>query len=322
MTWFIDLRVDDEGGSPVFNENEVMVYQAPPYPCQQWGDQNCTKGVVPSALVDAMRGRNVLFGVHGFNVDRKSGTDNLSAWASRLDLQGGLFIGILWPGDLGDGLWIPGASIPGYIFDGDAAMTSARILASFMLKDAGQPFSVASSLSFVSHSLGARVVLETIRNLTALQPAPPPLRVREVTLMAGAIDDNCLSKEYKDTAQQIGKISVLASYGDWVLGGAFPIGNPLASIFTRGHPYWKGALGYWGPDPNHAPANLVPGWRIPDDWDYGHLDYLDPGKLVPPSVAIDLVPCGQVDCSEPHLDDLPANSQSAWSAGFVSTRFR
>jgi hypothetical protein len=76
--------------------------------------------------------------------------------------------------------------------------------------------------------------------------------------MAGAIDADCLIEEYRDATSKIEKISVLASHGDYVLKLAFPMGHPLAGIISRGHPYWRCALGYDGPDDPYR-GNVGPG---------------------------------------------------------------
>jgi hypothetical protein len=51
---------------------------------------------------------------------------------------------------------------------------------------------------------------------------------------AGAIDDNCLTTEFKAAAAKIGEISVLASKKDEVLSAAFPLGNLVAGIIVAG----------------------------------------------------------------------------------------
>ena len=100
-------------------------------------------------------------------------------------------------------------------------------------------FQSAASVSFASHSLGARVVLATISKMT--------MRVRRLTLMAGAIDDDCLTTEFAGAANNIDQISVLASMKDTVLSHLFPLGNFVAGIFTVGHPWWHAAIGHTGP---------------------------------------------------------------------------
>jgi len=62
------------------------------------------------------------------------------------------------------------------------------------------------------------------------------LPVRRLTLMAPAIDDNCLTTEFKALAAKIkiDTISVLASKKDSVLSMAFPLGNFFAGIIAAG----------------------------------------------------------------------------------------
>lgn len=309
MTWFLDLRADSVGGNPA---REVTVRQDADH-CFDIG-----------ALVEEARGRHVLFGTHGFNVNRSEGIASLSSWSDYLQLgDDALFVGVLWPGD---SRWAP---VVDYPFEGGEAVDSGRLLAPFL----DQHFTQAVSVSFASHSLGARMVLETIRNLI--------LPVRRLILMAGAIDDNCLIKEYQDAAAKVNEISVLASRGDYVLKLAFPLGNPLSAIIGRGHPYWQGALGCDGPDAP-APGNVRYGWQILDEWKYGHGDYLD-GAPPPSTPPVDRPQQGQpapgsrsdswgyvrsddlsgtLPVDVPRQGEPTPKSKPAWSAGFVSTRFR
>jgi hypothetical protein len=278
MTWFLDLRADSAGGNPA---REVTVRQ----------DANILFNI--DAFLEKVRGRDVLLGTHGFNVNRHDGMASLTAWSNLLQLgDSALFAGVLWPGD---SRWAP---VVDYPFEGGEARDSGRLLALFLDKY----FSETASLSFASHSLGARMVLETIHQMNH--------RVRRLTLMAGAIEDNCLIKEYWDVPAKVDEISVLASRGDGVLKLAFPIGNILGGIIYRGHPYWHGALGHDGPE-SPFPCNLHSGWQIPDNWEYGHGNYLGgaPPSLSPP---VNVPPNGSPQ----------PNSKPAWSAGFVSTRFK
>jgi len=106
------------------------------------------------SLLDSIRGRDVLIAVHGFNVNRADGIACLSNWAGLLQLPqpNSAFIGILWPGD---SVWRMASTIPmkPKIADEAGVLAAAFIDANFQN---------AASISFASHSLGARVVLETI----------------------------------------------------------------------------------------------------------------------------------------------------------------
>jgi pimeloyl-ACP methyl ester carboxylesterase len=274
MTYFLNLRAQSVGGDPAA---EVSALGIPTI----------------DDLVRQIRGKDVLLATHGFNVDKAHGISSLSLWENMLSLGANtIFIGVLWPGD---SAWLP---VIDYPFEGNEATRSGQLLAEFL----DTHFIEAASLSFVSHSLGARMVLETIRQLHR--------RMRSLVLMAGAIDDNCLTDEYRDAANNVDSISILASRGDWVLKFAFPSGNFLSGIISRGHPYWHAALGREGPATINGIHLHTGDWQIPDSWNYGHGDYLpgQPGIPMPPPVNLPT--------------SLPVNPgyPSAWSAGFVSTR--
>ena len=169
-------------------------------------------------------------------------------------------------------------------------------------------FQNAASISFASHSLGARVVLETISRMG--------LPVRRLTLMAPAIDDNCLTTEFKAAAAKIGSISVLASMKDSVLSMDFPLGNFFAGIIAAGHPWWRAALGHCGPV-NPKPANFQPPYELPDDWKFVHGNYLQINVPAPARLAL------PVDVPPQGTPPPAANGwQEAFSSAFASTRFR
>jgi hypothetical protein len=169
-------------------------------------------------------------------------------------------------------------------------------------------FQGAASISFASHSLGARVVLSTISHLS--------LPVRRLLLMAPAIDDNCLTTEFQSAAAKIGTISVLASKKDSVLSIDFPLGNFFAGILDQGHPWWRAALGHCGPA-GPWPANFQAPFVIPDNWNFEHghylqIDYPEPDRLPLP---VNVPPQGS--------PSPPGNGwQEAFSSAFASTRFR
>jgi len=195
--------------------------------------------------------------------------------------------------------------------EGDEAIRSGRILADYL----GRNFAGVNTLSFASHSLGVRVMLETIRNLD------PSFAVKALTVMAPAIDDTALVNEYKDAAQKVGKISVLASSRDEVLKWAFPGGNLLSGIVSRGEPYWHGALGRYGPYPANQPANLWQTPNIPESWVFGHGSYINSAAVADPHQESGKFPVPQV--VPPQGTAAPSNAtnwQPAWAAGFVSTR--
>jgi alpha/beta hydrolase family protein DUF900 len=308
VTYFIDLRAHSVGGNPAANVNDIVI-RAHDNP-----DPNPSTPLGP-ALIEAIQGRDVLLATHGFHVTRDNGIEYLTHWSNWLHLDANhVFVGVLWPGD---SKWIPFLDYP---VEGDEAIRSGDLLAQYLIAN----FSGAASLSFTSHSLGARVMLQTIRNL----PGSP--RLSSLTLMAAAIDDTCLVDEYADAAQKMARISVLASKCDEVLKLAFPAGNVASGIVTRGDPYWHGALGRYGPNPPNQPSALYGSPILPDSWNFGHGNYIncegvfagppkESGKfaalplVVPPAAA----PLPQPTIAPPAAD---SNWQQAWAAGFVSGR--
>jgi hypothetical protein len=287
MTRFLDVRVSP-GGGPLAKTVAINQWNDPSY-CSLPLDQ----------LQRDIQSKHLLIATHGFNVNRQQGIDSLSNWEGLLQLlQPSVFVGLIWPGD---SVWLHGLAYPA---EPKVANETGKLIAPFI--DAN--FNMAASISFASHSLGARVVLETISAMT--------LKVRTCTLMAGAIDDNCLTEEFKATAGNIKEISLLASKKDEVLSAAFPIGNIFAGIIAAGHPWWHAAIGRSGPK-SPWPTNLEAPFMIPDDWEYGHHNYLEIDSSHPAIAAPLNVP--------PQATDKPADAatgwQETWSAAFASTRF-
>lgn len=291
MTCFLDVRLLAVGGELA---TSVAVNQG-----TEIGNYTALR---LAGLLGSIRGRHVLIATHGFNVDRAAGIACLSNWEGLLQLPQpySAFVGLLWPGD---SVWAHGLDYPD---EPKVANDAGVLIAEFL--DAN--FADAASISFASHSLGARVVLATISHLT--------LPVRRLVLMAGAIDDNCLNTEFQATAAGIGSISLLASKEDTVLSLAFPLGNFFAGILAEGHPWSRAALGHTGPA-KPRPANFQAPFEIPDNWGFKHGNYLQIDDPPAPALAIptDVPPDGS---AEPVLG--ATGWQEAFSSAFTSTRFR
>lgn len=288
MTLFLDVRVNPVGGNLA---TSVAINQGTSIDNYQ--------SMQLTQLQKGIQGRHVLIGVHGFSVNRPDGIAHLSNWETLLTLQPpSIFVGLLWPGD---SIWAHGLDYPD---EPRVANDAGTLIGPFLDSN----FADAASISFASHSLGARVVLQTVSKMRS--------PVRRVILMAGAIDDNCLSAEFQSGAARIGMISVLASKKDEVLSTLFPLGNLIGGIIAAGHPWWHAALGRSGPS-EPAPTNLIAPFEIPSNWDYGHHNYLqiDSPPPNPISSRTDVPPQGS---PEP-----PGKGwQEAFSAAFCSTRFR
>lgn len=169
---------------------------------------------------------------------------------------------MLWPGDS----WIP---IVDYPFEGDVAIDCGRRLATFC----DTWCAAAQSLSFASHSLGARFVLEALTQIERV--------ARLACLTAGAVNCDCLSAEYAGALGNTAAIAGLASREDDVLKIAFAAGEPFADLLHDDHTPFRAALGRNGPA-TPAPLQVRWPWQIPDAAAYGHGDYLPPSTVPPP----------------------------------------
>jgi Alpha/beta hydrolase of unknown function (DUF900) len=293
--WFVSTRAQSVGGpvAPV----KILDADRPGYPYD-----------LTAELIAAVRGREAYFGVHGFEVNQADGIAHLTYWFGNLQIENAVPIGILWPGDCVIPIGID------YIVEGSEAIQSGDLIADFLNAN----FTGAASLSFAAHSLGARVVLQTIDGLSR--------RVRRALFMAGAIDNNCLTGEYNLAAEKIDQISILASAQDDVLALAFPLGNLLQGIIDCGHPYYHAALGREGPaQPYPSVPALQPNWQIPGNLDYGHHDYLPSEQLIaefplPVDIPPDQGPVPPVG-TPPQLAE-PEQWKPAWSAAFAATRYK
>jgi pimeloyl-ACP methyl ester carboxylesterase len=294
ITRFLDLR-RLWGGGDVADKVQLKQWTGG----DDYADQTKYVNLLPSDFEGFTHGRDVLIATHGFNVNRADGIQTLSMWSHLLTLPGSaVFVGLLWPGDS------ESLHALSYPVEPRTAMDAGNLLASFL--DAN--LQNAASISLVSHSLGARVVLQTTSQMK--------LPVRRLILMAGAIGDDCLTSEYKDVPAEVDVISVLASKEDEVLRWAFPIGDLASDFVDDDHPWWESALGRFGP--RNRPQHYLPPCEIPKDWKYGHSRYLQ----TDPPAAGPFPP----ECSIPPPDPLPQGGppgwQEAWSAALVSCRFK
>jgi len=216
--------------------------------------------------------RTIVFLVHGFNVSRSAGIAELQRLSQLLPSIGdGAAVAVLWPGD----------SIVGptsYPFESNNADDTSVELARFI----GDNLATCEGISFVAHSLGARVVLQTVKQLY-MKSIP----VRQVCLMAGAVDNDSLANlgEYRAAALYAERIAVLYSPADTVLRAAYPAGE-LLSAFLHWTRTTDAALGYTGPTPSTGSSGALPSevlaTGIAKSFGVNHGDYL-PGTGPAPS---------------------------------------
>ncbi|MBY3544800.1 alpha/beta hydrolase [Rhizobium laguerreae] len=216
------------------------------------------KVISDGAVIRRTSRRDVLFATHGFNVSMPEGVCSLGRLEEALNLpESCQFIGILWPGDF----WIP---VINYPFEGETATDCGRRLARYCDRNLRS----SSSISFITHSLGARLALQAAQVLQT--------KVRSICLTAAAVNSDCLTTQYAGAFANSSIISVLASHKDLVLKLAFPIGDPIADLLHSDHAPFRPALGSGGPP--SAVGATVPPWQIPDTAGYNHGDYLPPSE--------------------------------------------
>lgn len=251
MTYFLNFRTSNVGGAVI----DPQLIEGNGTDASGWT-------LIPAQqIAPIVAGRNLLFAAHGFNVSQEEGACSLGLLDEYLALElPGLFIGLLWPGDGG----IPIADYP---FEGNVAEDCGRRLAAFC----NASCIGAQSFSFVSHSLGARLVLQAV---ASLRP-----KAVSVCLTAAAINQDCLTTEYNGAAINSERISLLASREDDVLKIAFTVGDPFADLLNDDHTPFKKALGSEGP-PLPPPTEVRFPWQISDPDDYGHSDYLPPSTPI------------------------------------------
>ncbi len=250
MTLFLNFRVSPIGGAIATTPT-----------IQKSGTDFALSPVRPEIFRQQTAGRDILFVIHGYNNRQSHGVKALSRLETLLNLPpSAVFIGILWPGD-------SHAGFISYPVEKPTANLAGQRLAAFCNRELGQ----VASFSFASHSLGARVVLETIRRLDR--------GTRSACLMAAAIERTCLEKEYEDAFRKTGHIYVLASERDLVLRLAFPFGNFFGHVLDPTSNPLSGALGFGGPP--RAVGNTVQPWQIDKKLDYEHGEYLPPSDVTP-----------------------------------------
>src|SRR5260370_40532592 len=116
MTLYLNFRSQSVGGAIVAPHLlEGNGTTAPP----------ALKTVAWADIAAKVAGKDVLLGVHGFNVNYRNGANSFGLLDGSLGLAGSeIFIGVLWPGDF----LVPAVDYP---FAGSPAMEGGRRLAAF-----------------------------------------------------------------------------------------------------------------------------------------------------------------------------------------------
>ncbi len=218
--------------------------------------------------------RSTVFLVHGYNNDQPSASAAYEKFVPRLGEVSPRVIGVYWPGDN----WASGAYYINAVKKVDAvARRFARDI------HAAAVGGGLMEISFVAHSLGCRLVLETLRELDDLQRAQPApgLKLQRVVFMAGAVPTFYLEprRPLHSAVRSFGvKTKSLFSDDDRVLRRYFPIGQSLA-----GEGFFPVALGR---RPWQGSTNVSPAMEQKDNPGADHSDYWGAGSDKPDALTL------------------------------------
>lgn len=213
-------------------------------------------------ISELARHEPLLFLLHGFNVNRKDGVAQLSKLAKALsekDLGFGAIVWVTWPGDG------PGGPMSYPLQEPDADDTAHHLARA--LSETIRP---REPVHFAAHSLGCRVVLETVNRLLGSTVA-----VGTVVTMAAALDGDSPSRlaRYRSAVESVDRMLVLRSVDDRVLRWAFPVGDLVSALFYGGSTC--PALGFGG-------ATTSPDGGVPRNVDTRLHRGADHGDYLPP----------------------------------------
>ncbi len=218
----------------------------------------------------AANARHLLLITHGFNVKAGEGFEGLSATLAQMAVHpafpaaGLLPVIVLWPGD-----WVvPVVNFP-------AAHRPAERAGRQLGEHVGRFAAAVPAISLMSHSLGARVVLEAVLAL------PAGRQVDTLCLTAAATDNDIFRQDkagrYSAVPGRCRQVMVIHSRRDKVLRLAYPAGDFLADLFLRDRDSpFRAALGFHGPRPTDRPV-VPPNFGIPDGAGVDHGDYVGAG---------------------------------------------
>ena len=222
---------------------------------------------------DEVDDADVVFLLHGFNVDRAAGKETLDrlAQALRPELDR-LLVPVLWPGDM-DLATLQLVSFLSYAFEYDNADEAGERLGDAICAHMGR----ARRVSFISHSLGARVVVRAAERIARRRrrgEATP--RLGELCLLAPAIDATAFTDRRASRAlvDEVEGITVLGSRGDKVLRFIYPLGDLGAALldFFRDERV-RTALGYGGIRPDNPRPERMTDTILPPERGVEHADY-------------------------------------------------
>jgi pimeloyl-ACP methyl ester carboxylesterase len=199
-------------------------------------------------LMKAITTTKVVLMIHGYNNDQLQASASYTNFLAHLRVQGRVtanLVGIYWPGANWEGALY-------YMQALGQAKKTAPVLASNLYQIAQAKGYL--QIDIVTHSLGGRLALETIKEILLLrQQGPSPLVIGKITMMAGAVPVSYLEQtaELQPTLPAFQGTQSLYSLQDLVLHWAFPPGETAA-----GEGFFPTALGRnkWPESSQYAPG--------------------------------------------------------------------
>ncbi len=157
---------------------------------ERYGTREAFRRAVSRALRAQPRGgRDVTLYVHGFNNTYAEGVARLAQLTHDLGLPG---VGVHFS-------WASAANPLGYAYDNDSTLV-ARDRLEGVLSDLSAVG--AENVTVVAHSMGAFLVMETLRQMAIAQPGSPARRVDAIVLVSPDIDIDV----FRAQAQRIGTL--------------------------------------------------------------------------------------------------------------------
>jgi len=259
-------------------------------------------------VTQAWAGKHVCFVVHGFNVDRDRGYTGFGAAAQEMAPGGALAALAGPPGPLN--LFTPGVDVAvPVLWAGDwylpinypFLLPDIRLTGKYFAQLIASAATRMARVSFVTHSMGARVVLETVQQTVAAMGPRAPVFDTAVFTAAATSDDVLDDPGYALAVEAIRRFVVVSSRADTVLSGAFPAGNLVEQWLWPRDPGADEALGRYGPRLKVGSKALskTEWYPIPPITGQNHGDYFpepwSPSAPYPNGWSVKRVNIGQLD---------------------------
>lgn len=232
-----------------------------------------------SQVAEVFRGKRVCFVIHGFNFNVDHGVKAGGPMSQEYEGLGplglamsgaDLVVTVLWPGD----------GLIGWSWF--TALQHSRTVGARFADFLTSPAFTGSEVSFISHSLGARVVLETVAQTCK---RTSKIRFDTAVLTAAAVDDTALDDaELAAGSAALRRIVILSSLEDGVLKVFFTAGAAVECALWRDYDTDTRALGRYGPafKPDSSNPAKTEWYEILSSEGQDHGDYLPRGWTPPP----------------------------------------